>query len=359
MYGRGHVMFAGGFRMDPSVTKQKLKPGTVKRIAGYAKPYRWLLAAFLLATSVDAVITVVNPLLLRDVIDKGILVKNDTVVITLACVVAGVAIFDAALGFAIRWFSARVGESLIYDLRTQVFRHVQKQPIAFFTRAQTGSLVSRLDGDVVGAQQAITSTLSGVVSNILSLIVILITLFYLSWLVSLIGLAMIPLFILPARLVGRRMQRLTRESMQLNAEMGSTMTERFNVAGAMLVKLFGRPREESDVFAGRAAKVRDIGIVTAMYGQVFFVALTLLASVVTAVVYGLGGTLVIHGTFQIGTLVALTTLLARVYGPITSLSSVQVNVMTALVSFDRVFEVLDLKPLIDDRPDAEVLPRTA
>jgi ATP-binding cassette subfamily B protein len=357
MYGRANMVMMRGFRMDPSITKQKLKPGTIRRIAAYARPYRVHLAVFLLATSVDAVITVVNPLLLRDIIDHGILARNDRVVILIAVAVAAVAIFDAFLGFVIRWFSARIGEGLIYDLRTQVFNHVQRQPIAFFTRAQTGSLVSRLDGDVVGAQQAITSTLSGVLSNLLSLIVILITLFYLSWLVSVIALVLIPLFILPARLVGRRMQRLTRESMQLNAEMGSTMTERFNVAGAMLVKLFGRPREESAAFAQRAAKVRDIGVVTAMYGQVFFVALTLLASLVTAVVYGLGGTLVIHGTFQIGTLVALTTLLGRVYGPITSLSSVQVNVMTALVSFDRVFEVLDLKPLIAEKPDAVVLPR--
>ena len=358
MYARGNMMMVRGFRMDPSITKQKLKPGTVKRIAAYAKPYRWHLTAFLLATAVDAVITVVNPLLLRQLIDHGILARDDKVVIVIACVVAGVALFDAMLGFVIRWFSARIGEGLIYDLRTQVFSHVQRQPIAFFTRAQTGSLVSRLDGDVVGAQQAITSTLSGVISNILSLVVILITLFYLSWLVSVIALAMIPLFILPARLVGRRMQRLTRESMQLNAEMGSTMTERFNVAGAMLVKLFGRPDEESAEFAGKAAKVRDIGVVTAMYGQVFFVALTMLASLVTAVVYGVGGSLVIHGTFQLGTLVALTTLLGRVYGPITSLSNVQINVMTALVSFDRVFEVLDLKPLISEKPGAVVLPAT-
>jgi ATP-binding cassette subfamily B protein len=357
MYGRANMVVMRGFRMDPSITKQKLKPGTIRRIASYARPYRVHLAVFLLATAVDAVLTVVNPLLLRNIIDHGILGRNEQLVILLACAVAGVAIFDAVLGFVIRWFSARIGEGLIYDLRTQVFDHVQRQPIAFFTRAQTGSLVSRLDGDVVGAQQAITSTLSGVLSNLLSLVVILIALFYLSWQVSVIALVLIPLFILPARLVGRRMQRLTRESMQLNAEMGSTMTERFNVAGAMLVKLFGRPREESGAFASRAAKVRDIGVVTAMYGQVFFVALTLLASVVTAVVYGLGGTLVIHGTFQIGTLVALTTLLARVYGPITSLSSVQVNVMTALVSFDRVFEVLDLKPLIAEKPDAATLPR--
>ena len=359
MYGRANMVMMRGFRMDPSITKQKLKPGTIRRIAGYARPYRVHLAVFLLATAVDAVITVVNPLLLREIIDRGILARNERVVIVIAIAVAAVAIFDAVLGFVIRWFSARIGEGLIYDLRTQVFDHVQRQPIAFFTRAQTGSLVSRLDGDVVGAQQAITSTLSGVISNLLSLVVILVTLFYLSWLVTVIALVMIPLFILPARLVGRRMQRLTRESMQLNAEMGSTMTERFNVAGAMLVKLFGRPREETGAFSSRAAKVRDIGVVTAMYGQVFFVALTLLASLVTAVVYGLGGILVINGAFQIGTLVALTTLLGRVYGPITSLSSVQISVMTALVSFDRVFEVLDLKPLIAEKPDAVPLPRTA
>jgi len=358
MYGRANMTMMRGFRMDPSITKQKLKPGTIRRIAAYARPYRIYLAVFLLATAVDAVITVVNPLLVRQLIDHGIVGRDEAVVIWIAVAVAAVAIFDAALGFAIRWFSARIGEGLIYDLRTQVFDHVQRQPIAFFTRAQTGSLVSRLDGDVVGAQQAITSTLSGVISNLLSLVVLLVALFYLSWLVSLIALAMIPLFILPARLVGRRLQRLTRESMQLNAEMGSTMTERFNVAGAMLVKLFGRPREESTAFGSRAAKVRDIGVVQAMYGQVFFVSLTLLASLVTAVVYGLGGTLVINGTFQIGTLVALTTLLGRVYGPITSLSNVQINVMTALVSFDRVFEVLDLKPLIADEPGAQTLPRT-
>jgi ATP-binding cassette subfamily B protein len=351
-------MMVRGFRMDPSVTKQKIKPGTVRRIAGYARPYRLALALFLLVTAVDAVITVVNPLLLREIIDRGILGRHEAIVIELAVVAVAVAIFDAALGFVIRWFSARIGEGLIYDLRTQVFDHVQRQPIAFFTRAQTGSLVSRLDGDVVGAQQAITSTLSGVVSNILALIALLVTLFSLSWLVSLIALVMIPLFILPARLVGRRLQRLTREAMQLNAEMGSTMTERFNVAGAMLVKLFGRTRDESTLFAGRAARVRDIGIVQSMYGQVFVISLTLLTALITALVYGLGGTMVINGTLQIGTLVALTALLARTYGPITSLSSVQIQVMTALVSFDRVFEVLDLKPLVDDRPDALTLPAT-
>jgi ATP-binding cassette subfamily B protein len=350
-------MMMRGFRMDPSVTKQKLKPGIVRRIARYARPYRWQLAAFLLATSVDAAITVVNPLLLREIIDGGIIAHDDTVVIVVAFVVAAVAIFDAFLGFVNRWFSARLGEGIIYDLRTQVFGHVQRQPIAFFTRAQTGSLVSRLDADVMGAQQAIVGTLSSVVSNVLALIFLLVTLFYLSWLVTVISLVMIPLFILPARLVGRRMQRLTREGMQLDAEMGSMMNERFNVAGAMLVKLFGRPREESEVFGDKAAKVRDIGVIQAMYGQVFFVAITLLAALITAVVYGVGGSMVIDGALQIGTLVALSQLLTRVYGPIGSLSNVQVQIMTALVSFDRVFEVLDLEPLIKEKPDAVVLPR--
>jgi ATP-binding cassette, subfamily B, bacterial len=352
---RGAV-YGRGFRMDPSVTKQKLRPGTVRRIARYARPYRWLLAAFLLGTGLDALITVVNPLLLREVIDHGIIAKNERVIVVVAVAVAAVAIFDVFLGFANRWFSARIGESLIYDLRTQVFSHVQRQPIAFFTRAQTGSLVSRLDGDVVGAQAAIVGTLSSIVANVLSLTALLVTMFYLSWVVSVITLVLIPFFILPSRLVGRRMQRLTRESMQLNATMGSMMNERFNVAGAMLVKLFGRPRDESRMFAGNAVKVRDIGVTQAMYGQVFPVMLTLLAAVVTALVYGIGGTLVIRGAFEIGTLVALSQLIGRVYGPIASLSNVQVQVMTALVSFDRVFEVLDLEPLITEKPGAVELP---
>ena len=356
MYGRPNITMMRSFRQDPTVTQQKLKPGTVRRIISYAKPYRLYLSLFLFATVLDALITVVNPLLLRAIIDKGILGHNEALVIALAGTVAAVAVFDAFLSFVTRWYSARIGEGLIYDLRTQVFSHVQQQPIAFFTRAQTGSLVSRLNSDVIGAQQAITSTMSSVVSNILTVGAILVTMFYLSWQISLIALVLIPLFLLPARRVGRRLQRLTRESMQLDAAMGSTMTERFNVAGAMLVKLFGRPREESEVFAERAGRVRDIGVVQAMYGQVFFISLSLLASLATAVVYGVGGTLVIRGALQIGTLVALSQLLVRVYGPIAQLSNVQVSVMTALVSFDRVFEILDLKPLIAERPDASVLP---
>jgi ATP-binding cassette, subfamily B, bacterial len=350
--GPGPMHMMRGFATDPSVTKQQLKRGTVRRIAGYARPYRWDLTIFLLAAALDAVITVTIPVLLGVVIDRGVLPRRIDVVVWVAAAIAGLAIFDAFLNFAQRWYTARVGEGLIYDLRTQVFSHVQRQPIAFFTRAQTGSLVSRLNSDVIGAQQALTSTLVSTVSSTLQLILVLVTMLYFSWLVTVIALVLIPMFIIPARLVGRRLQRLTRESMQLDAAMGSTMTERFNVAGAMLAKLFGRPREESAVFAERAAKVRDVGVVQAMYGSSLFIALTLLASLSTAVVYGVGGALVVRGAFQVGTLVSMALLLNRLYGPITSLSNVQVNVMTALVSFDRVFEVLDLKPLIEDRPDA-------
>jgi ATP-binding cassette, subfamily B, bacterial len=356
MYGPPNLTMMRSFRQDPSITHQKLKPGTVRRIVGYARPYKLWLAFFLTVTVLDALITVVNPLLLREIIDKGILGRHLAIVIGIAAAVAAVAIFDAFLNFAIRWYSARIGEGLIYDLRTEVFSHVQQQPLAFFTRAQTGSLVSRLNSDVIGAQQAITSTMSSVVSNILTVGAILVTMFLLSWQVSLIALVLIPLFLLPARRVGRRLQRLTRESMQLDAAMGSTMTERFNVAGAMLVKLFGRPRQESEVFAERAGRVRDIGVIQSMYGSVFFISLSLLAALATAVVYGVGGSLAVHGALQVGTLVALAQLLVRVYAPIASLSNVQISVMTALVSFDRVFEVLDLKPLIADRPDAVVLP---
>src|SRR5215471_8718319 len=313
MYGGGHGawMIMRGFTRDPNITKQRIKPGTVRRIATYARPYRWQIALFLLVTVLDAVVTVSYPLLLRVIIDDGILKRDTAVVAAVAGIVAAIAVFDAFLGFAQRWYSSRIGEGLIYDLRTEVFSHVQRQPIAFFTRAQTGSLVSRLNSDVIGAQQALTSVLSSVVSSMIQLILVLITMFYLSWLVTVIALVMLPLFILPAKLIGRRLQRLTRESMQLDAEMGSTMTERFNVAGAMLAKLYGRPREESDLFGNRAGRVRDIGVVTSMYGSVLFISLTLLASTATAMIYGVGGSLVISGAFQIGTLVAMATLLNR------------------------------------------------
>jgi ATP-binding cassette, subfamily B, bacterial len=357
-YAGWHTMRS--FSRDRSVTHQRLQPGTVRRILSYATPYRRELALFLVIVSMDAGITVAVPLLLRALIDDGILPRHTGVVLAIGAAVVGLALFDAVLSIAQRWYSARIGEGLIYDLRTQVFTHVQRQPIAFFTRTQTGSLVSRLNSDVIGAQQALTSVLSSVVANVLSLGLVLIVMLTLSWQVTVIALVLIPLFIVPARLVGRRLQRLTRESMQLDAAMGSTMTERFNVAGAMLVKLFGRPADEAEVFGNRAGRVRDIGVQTAMYGSSLFIALTLLASLATAVVYGVGGLLVIHNLFKIGTLVALAALISRLYGPITSLSNVQVDVMTALVSFDRVFEVLDLKPLIEDASDAVPLrPATA
>jgi ATP-binding cassette, subfamily B, bacterial len=345
-----HMMRA--FASDPEVTKQRVRRGTIARIAKYARPYRWDLAIFLFAAALSAVIAVTIPVLLGVVIDRGVLPRRTDVVLEIAAVVARLAILDAFLSFVQRWYTARVGEGLIYDLRTQVFAHVQRQPIAFFTRAHTGSLVSRLNTDVIGAQQALTSTLVSTVSSTLQVVLVLITMVYFSWLVTLIALVLIPMFLIPARLVGRRLQQLTRESMQLDAAMGSTMTERFNVAGAMLAKLFGRPREEIGLFAERAAKVRDVGVVRAIYGSTLFIALTLLASLSTAVIYGGGGALVVHGAFQVGTMVSLALLLNRLYGPITALSNVQVNVMTALVSFDRVFEVLDLKPLIEDRVDA-------
>jgi ATP-binding cassette subfamily B protein len=343
------------FTRDGSVTSQRLKPGSVRRIASYARPYRGSLIVFLALTVLDAVVLVAVPLLLKVIIDRGILAKDTGLVIGIAAVTAGLALLDALLTLAQRWFSSRIGEGLIYDLRSEVFAHVQQQPIAFFTRAQTGSLVSRLNSDVIGAQQALTSTLSSVVSNFVSLVLVLITMFLLSWQVTIISLVLVPLFIFPARVMGRRLQRLTRESMQLDAQLSSMSTERFNVAGAMLVKLFGRPREEAELFSAKAGRVRDIGVVQSLYGSSLFIALTLLASLAMAAVYGVGGGLVIHGAFQLGSLVALTLLLNRLYGPITALSNVQVDVMTALVSFDRVFEVLDLKPLISDAPGAATL----
>ncbi|WP_424531740.1 ABC transporter ATP-binding protein [Sphaerisporangium viridialbum] len=358
------TMLGGGYgpqvmrslRRDSSVTKERLTPGTVPRIARYAKPYRWQIAAFLGLVVLDATIVIANPLLLKSIIDQGIIPRRTEVVITLSMVIAGLALMDAGLGLAQRWFSARIGEGLIYDLRTEVFDHVQRMPVAFFMRAQTGALVSRLNSDVIGAQRAITSTLSAVVSNVVSLVMVLGAMLILSWQVTLVALVLLPIFIFPARLVGRRMSKLTREQMQLDAEMSSVMTERFNVAGAMVAKLYGRPEDEAVNFGDRAGRVRDVGITVAMYGTVFRVALGLVAALATALVYGAGGVLVVEGTFEIGTLVALAAMLMRLYGPLTSLSNVHVDVMTALVSFDRVFEVLDLKPMVAEKPGAEPLP---
>jgi ATP-binding cassette subfamily B protein len=342
-------------RRDNSVVKERLKEGTVRRIASYARPYILELVLFLILNAIAAVIVVANPLLLKAIIDDGIVRHRGGVVTGLAIAVGVLALFEAVINLAQRWYSARIGEGLIYDLRTQVFDHVQRMPVAFFMRAQTGSLVSRLNSDVIGAQRALTTTLSSVVSNVISLILVLGTMLILSWQVTLIALVLLPIFVFPAKWVGRRLQKISREQMQLDAEMSSLMTERFNVAGAMLAKLYGRPAEESGMFADRAERVRDIGITSAMYGRVFFTSLTLVASMATAMIYGFGGSLVIGGSFQLGTLVALATLLTRMYGPLTALSNVHVDVMTALVSFDRVFEVLDLPPMIDERPGATPL----
>ena len=342
---------------DSSVAKKKLAPGTGRRILAFARPYKRQISFFLVLVVIDAVLAVALPLLFKVLIDDGVLKGDRGVVITVALVAAGLAVVDALLTLAQRWLSAAVGEGLIYDLRTQVFSHVQRMPIAFFTRTQTGALVTRLNSDVIGAQQAFTSTLSSVVSNVIGLVLVLAAMLLLSWQITLLALAMTPLFLLPARWVGRRLQVITREAMQLNAAMGTTMTERFNVSGALLVKLFGRLPEESAAFSDKAARVRDIGITQAMYGRIFFTSLTLVASLATALIYGVGGVMVIDDAIGLGTLVALTALLGRLYGPLTALSNVQVDVMTALVSFERVFEILDLPPMIDEKPDAERLPR--
>ncbi|NDB18871.1 MAG: ABC transporter ATP-binding protein, partial [Actinobacteria bacterium] len=272
-----------------------------------------------------------------------------------ALLIAGLAIVDNALGLIGRWMSSRIGEGLIFDLRTQVFEHVQTQPIAFFTRAQTGALVSRLNSDVVGAQQAFTSTLGGVVGNIISLAITVGTMAVLSWKITLASLLLLPIFLFPARILGRKLASLTREQMNLNADLSNQMTERFNVSGALLVKLFGRPKDETEYFASRAMRVRDIGISIAVANRFFFSALTLVAALATAIAYGFGGISVIRGEFTFGTLLALVGLLAQLYGPLTALSNVRVDVMTALVSFERVFEVLDLPPLVKDAPDATAI----
>jgi len=346
---------------DSEVTKRKLAPGTVRRIAGFAMPYKFEISIFLALVIVDAVISVAIPLLFRVVIDEVDTNGNGSrsVVIGVALAIAGIAIFDAGLSLIQRYFSARVGEGLIYDLRTRVFGHVQRMPVAFFTRTQTGALVSRLNNDVIGAQQAITSTLSNVVSNVVGLVLVITAMLFLSWQITIGALVLLPVFLLPARWVGRKLQGISRQAMQLNADMSTTMTERFNVAGALLVKIFGRLGDEERQFARKAGEVRDIGVTQAMYGRVFFTGLTLVASLATALVYGVGGLLVLDDDITLGTLVALAALLSRLYGPLTALSNVQVDVMTALVSFERVFEILDLPPMVDDKPDAKVLPRGA
>lgn len=344
---------------DRSVTTKKLAAGTWRRVFGFARPYRVDLAVFLLIVVGDALIGVITPVLAGRVVNHITAHAAARTVIDIALVIAALAVLDAALSFAQRWYSARIGEGLIFDMRTAVFDHVQRMPLAFFTRTQTGALVSRLNNDVLGAQQAFTSTLSGLVSNVISLVLTAAVMFTLSWQITVLSLVMLPLFVIPARRIGARLQAITRESYSLNASMNATMTERFNVAGALLVKLFGRPDAERDSFRGRAARVRDIGVTSAMYGRAFFVSLTLVASLAQALVYGLGGYFAIEGSLSAGTVVTLALLLTRLYGPLTALSNARVDVMSALVSFDRVFEVLDLPPMVADAPDATELPADA
>ena len=277
------------FTQDRSVTQQKLAKGTVRRIARFATAYRKLIVILLVLLAVDAAIGVVNPLLFKAIIDRGILRGESRLVVVLAIVAGVIAVFDATLSLVERYFSSRIGEGLIFDMRARIFAHIQRMPIAFFTRTQTGALISRLNNDVLGAQQAFTSTLSSVVSNVLGVSFTLAVMFTLSWQITLVALAMLPVFVLPARFFGRRLQAITRESYNLNAAMNTTMTERFNVAGALLVKLFGRPHEEDDAFRSKAGRVRDIGVTQAMYGGVFIASLMLVASLATALVYGWGG----------------------------------------------------------------------
>jgi ATP-binding cassette subfamily B protein len=340
---------------DPSVKSQKLKPGTVKRIFTFAKPYQASIIIFLITVVIDAVLVIATPLLLRELIDKGVIPKDAALVTKLAVLVGLLAIADAGMSMLGRYFSSRIGEGLIYDLRSLVFGHVQKQSIAFFTRTQTGALISRINSDVIGAQQAFTATLSGVVSNVVSLLLVGLTMLVLSWQITIFSLLLLPLFLIPTKWVGRRLQELTRDSFNTNAEMSSTMTERFNVSGAMLVALYGEPAREREYFRSRARKVADIGIKMAMLNRLFFIALTSVAAVATAFAYGIGGHLAINGGVSVGTLLAITALLARLYGPLTALSNVRIDVMTSLVSFERVFEVLDLQPMVSNRENAKDL----
>jgi ATP-binding cassette subfamily B protein len=342
-------------RDDPTKGREGLTPGTTRRVVAFARPYLRQLLAFLALVIVDAMLVVATPLLFKKIVDDGVLKHDRRLVTILALVIAALAVGEALLTLAQRWYSARIGEGLIYDLRVKVFGHVQRMPLAFFSRTNTGSLVSRLNNDVIGAQRAFTSVLSGVVSNVISLVLVAGTMLVLSPVITLLALVMVPLFLFPAKWAGRKLSGLTRRQMQTNATMSAIMTERFNVGGAMLVKLFGRPVEEQQEFERNSAVVRDLGINIAMTGRIFYSALTLVAALAGALVYGIGGQLAISGSVSVGTLLALAALMGRLYGPLTSLSNVRVDVLTALVSFERVFEVLDLEPMIVDRPDAEAI----
>ena len=346
-------------RTDRSVVGQKLARETVRRVAGFARPHKKLIGAFLALVVVDAAMVVVTPLLIKKIVDDGILQNDASLVTLLALAMAGVAIFSAFLTLGMGYLSSRIGEGLIYDLRTQVFGHVQRMSLAFFTRTQTGALVSRLNNDVIGAQRAFTSTLSSTVSNSISVVVVGIAMLALSWRVTLLCLLLFPILLVASRWVGNRLSSLTRMQMDGNADLGNNMTERFNVGGALLLKLFGRRDEEDRVFAKKAALVRDLGVRISLITRVFGATLMLIPALATAMVYGVGGHLAIDGTLTVGTLLALATLLLRLLGPLQGLSNVRIDVMTALVSFERVFEVLDLPSMIKEKPEAVVLSRSA
>src|SRR5215213_1841811 len=343
------------------VNRHRLTRGTTKRIVRFARPYRRDIAVFLVTVVVAAVIGVATPVLAGHVVNAITTGGGEAAsqVVRIALLIAGLAVVDAFLSLAQRWYSARIGEGIILELRTRVYDHVQRMPLQFFTRTQTGALVSRLNNDVVGAQRAFTSTLSGVVSNVIQLVLTAAVMFSLSWQITVLSLIMLPVFIIPARRVGKKLAEITRESYNLDAKMNATMTERFGVSGALLVKLFGRPEVEAQRFGERAERVRDIGVQSAMYSRTFFVAMLLVASLAQALTYGLGGWLAVTGSVTAGTVVTLALLLTRLYGPLTALSNVRVDVMSALVSFDRVFEVLDLKPGIEEKPDAVAVPAGA
>ena len=346
-------------RVDRSVVGQKLARDTLRRVAAFARPHTKKIVVFLALVVVDASLVVVTPLLVKRIVDDGI-IKNDPGLVTvLALGIAGVAVVTAILALGQGYLSSRIGEGLIYDLRTRVFGHVQRMPLAFFTRTQTGALVSRLNNDVIGAQRAFTSTLSSTVSSGISVVVVGIAMIALSWQVTLMCLALFPILLATSRWVGAKLSGLTREQMDYNADLGTNMTERFNVGGAMLLKLFGRREEEDERFAQKAGQVRDLGVRIALVTRVFGASMMLIPALATALVYGFGGHLAIDGTLTVGTLLALATLLMRLLGPMQGLSNVRIDVMTALVSFERVFEVLDLPSMITERDDAVELSRRA
>ena len=344
-----------GFMKDDSVTHRRLRRGTLRRILSFARPYRWQLAIFVALIAVEAAAGALTPLLVKNLIDHGIATGDTAEVVELSLGIAVLAIVGAGLSVADRWVSSRIGEGLIYDLRTAVYDHVQRMPLAFFSRAKTGALVQRLNGDVLGAQQAFTSTLQNVISNSLTIVFVLAAMFSMSWQLTALSLVLLPAFVLPARWFGKKIAAITRESYERNADAAQIMNERFNVAGAHLVKVFADPARESAAYAEQAARVRDIGVTRALYSTWFRVGLTTLASIATAIIYGAGGVLAIRGQLTVGVVVALAAYLGRLYGPLTAMSTVQVDVMTALVSFERVLEVLDLEPTVTDAADAHDL----